>query len=182
MPNWCNNNLTITGDRGQRRQFLDFGIDFNTAIPYPATFREMDEAADRWEKEHPGESPMNAPKNGFNSGGYEWCIKHWGTKWNVSPEERIPVRVTLDRLVYEFETAWSPPLPVVAALSAKFPDLEFRLCYCEPIMKFQGTYVTKSGKEIENTWAPASLEPILPLPTQMTPLFVRTKYQIESGG
>jgi hypothetical protein len=157
MPNDCYNKLTITGDREQLKQFLDCGIDFNTAIPYPEYFRQMDEAAERWKTEHPGESWMNAPKDGFNSGGYEWCIEHWGTKWNAYSVDR-KVSVTVYRVEYTFETAWSPPILVVAAWSAKFPDLEFRLFYYEPLMDFQGTYVVKGGKELENTVGPCSDE------------------------
>lgn len=50
---------------------------------------------------------------------YYWRIKNWGTKWNA-----------VDAAVYEnetieFDTAWSAPLSVISALSAKFPNVEF---------------------------------------------------------
>ena len=49
---------------------------------------------------------------------YEWNCRHWGTKWN--PTEG---RLFDDEL--EFETAWSAPFPVIAALSRTFPKLVF---------------------------------------------------------
>lgn len=46
---------------------------------------------------------------------YDWSCQHWGTKWNAYDvsEEEGAVR---------FDTAWSPPIPMLEALAAKFPD------------------------------------------------------------
>lgn len=49
---------------------------------------------------------------------YEWCVKHWGTKWNA-----CECKIGDDYL--EFDTAWSAPFPVITELSRRFPDLSF---------------------------------------------------------
>lgn len=49
---------------------------------------------------------------------YEWRIDHWGTKRNA-----CECKIGDDYL--EFETAWSAPVPVITALSHKFPELTF---------------------------------------------------------
>ena len=41
---------------------------------------------------------------------YDWCCKHWSTKWNA-----MDTHVTDDEIT--FSTAWSPPVEVIRALS-----------------------------------------------------------------
>lgn len=50
---------------------------------------------------------------------YKWSIDKWGTKWNsmhcrVESEEPFQIR---------FDTAWSAPVPVLQALSERYPNL-----------------------------------------------------------
>ena len=51
---------------------------------------------------------------------YEWCCRHWGTKWNACEADW-----SLDDGMLVFQTAWSAPFPVIEALAQKYPDLEF---------------------------------------------------------
>ena len=58
---------------------------------------------------------------------YEWSRENWGTKWNsyrlvVSDQSTSP-------LEFQFETAWSFPIPVFEKLAKEFPLLEFE-CFC----------------------------------------------------
>ena len=102
MPNWCENELTITGPDVQKvlnaiRSESDEDarvLDFDRIIPYPKHFRELDErslqyqeqylAVDRDDPERQVKLDALAAeynvepgtpwlKDGFNSGGYEWC-------------------------------------------------------------------------------------------------------------
>lgn len=150
MPNWCENDLIITGDTQQLRYFLDHGVDFNSAIPYPEQFASLDRIAEQWEKDHP-EAPwgLGRPKDGFNQGGYEWCNANWGTKWNVSPESNQPKAVQPKRVKYSFSTAWAPPIPVILAWSKKYDALTFSLRYYEMGAAYQGKYVVKNGEVLE---------------------------------
>ncbi|RJL07309.1 hypothetical protein D3P06_00795 [Paracoccus aestuarii] len=52
---------------------------------------------------------------------YSWSISNWGTKWNAYSFEVIEERE--GRLEFRFDTAWSPPEPVFAAL-ADHPECE----------------------------------------------------------
>lgn len=162
MPNWCENELEITGSRKELerlRKFVmsdfnstyvlsrdgktknddhnpdDWVFDFNSVIPYPEKYARQDLEA----KSNPKK------KDGYNNGGYEWCVKNWGTKWDACDAkwERID-----DRLFYSFNTAWSPPLPVIRKLIGLFPKLEFELTYYEGGMAFQGKYGGKGGEVI----------------------------------
>lgn len=89
---------------------------------------------------------------------YNWSIDQWGTKWNAGD-------VTQDHIgergfIIYFDTAWSPPVPVVEALIARFPEADIRLSYMEPGVGFAGE-VTSNGdwdcpeSELEDFYASA---------------------------
>ena len=44
------------------------------------------------------------------SGGYDWRLQHWGTKWDIY--NATCERMDENTLVLSFDTAWSPPIPV----------------------------------------------------------------------
>jgi hypothetical protein len=47
----------------------------------------------------------------------------------------------------EFDTAWSPPIPVIAKLASMFPDHTFELKYFEGGMGFSGHARWSEGDE-----------------------------------
>src|SRR5262249_12674852 len=160
MPNWCECDLIVTGPEARVKEFLkyaegdDCAFDFNRLIPYPQKFRLLDEAAERWDEDPTPTRPR--PKDGYNSGGYEWCVEHWGTKWNAG-------RVTVDEpqvedeewsLQLHFSTAWSPPLPVIRRASELFPELYLRLCYFESGMEFHGVYCCHADAVVRDESGP----------------------------
>lgn len=130
MPNWCENDLWIEGASGRVQELLSFvgmdrtppEFDFNALVPYPEEFRQADEI-----------TGLRAA--GFNSGGYEWRVANWGTKWAPSDCHFAASR---HETIVSFRTAWSPPTPVVAALHKRFDDLTLHLEYFERGMEFCG--------------------------------------------
>lgn len=161
MPNHCHNDLWIDGPKNDIDALLALigadqeepKFDFNAIVPYPARFAEMDAAmaeicklgnggghwVDRENADAKAAMAAYAAKygtdrDGFNSGGYEWCTDNWETKWgayNVSRRDYEGVCVT-------FQTAWAPPKKIIAALAARFPKLELSLEYFERGMAFCG--------------------------------------------
>ena len=96
MPNHCETDLTIIGKKDViesiiEKHFNEEGsLICETLIPYPKEYAELDKIADKWQKDFTESEDKelflkeNAqPKDGFNSGGYEWCIDNWGTKWGT---------------------------------------------------------------------------------------------------
>jgi len=140
MPNWCECDLPVEGPLSKVEEFLRFArgpevvLDFNRFLPNPEHFQELDRKAAEWDAERPGESE-GRPTDGYNQGGYEWCMASWGTKWNASnPElnEEEDQRGTACRSVdITFATAWSPPKPVVLRAAELSPELKFDLRYFE---------------------------------------------------
>jgi hypothetical protein len=108
MPNWVHNTLIITADDetiAETRNLLaesdETPVTFQKLVPRPP------EEDDNW---------------------YTWNVANWGTKWDArgASLERDP-----GVLRYSFETAWSPPMPVIGALATAFPTLSFTFSYEE---------------------------------------------------
>ena len=89
-----------------------------------------------------------------NDDWYNWGIINWGTKWDVGHAHLLDQIETAGVLIYDFETAWSPPRSWVRRASPKFPTLRFELLYAEPGMDFAGQTVYEAGGLLEDEGAP----------------------------
>lgn len=78
MPNHCECDLTVEGPAKTVAEFREFArgdrdFDFRKFADYPAEFAAADKAFKDWlENGRKGERP----KDGYNNGGYDWCIEH----------------------------------------------------------------------------------------------------------
>ena len=110
-------------------------------------------------------------RRSLHPGWYEWRIQNWGTKWDASfsepfgalgAEEANP-ELSVQALgltesdqvaIYKFDTAWSPPMPVIEQASEQFPELRFTLRFAEVGNGYAGevTYqvgIEQDSKELE---------------------------------
>jgi len=149
MPNWCDCDLLINGSQESLSVFekvantVEQVLDQNVFIPYPEKFHRLDEIAKKWDNTmFPNKNRADRPADGFNNGGYEWCLENWGTKWGICRPTKEKIHGTL---VYHFETAWEPPLPIIIKMGSEFPDLTFELKYFEQGMGFQGIFMIQDG-------------------------------------
>ncbi len=55
------------------------------------------------------------------------CIAYWGTQCDVSAEYNAWERLSMQRLRFHFDSAWSPPDRWVVRVSRLFPSLAFEL-------------------------------------------------------
>lgn len=169
MPNHCENDLWVYGPIAKQTEFVTFmqsnlnhGIfteevsefNFEVILPYPKKYIDIDFAAREEEKKLKAltQAERNAwlknhewPKDGYNSGGYEWCIHAWGTKWNAYEIKRA---IRNKSTFYTFQTAWSPPVPVITALAARFPELRFVLKWYERGAAVKGILKFEKGELI----------------------------------
>lgn len=156
MPNHCDNDLRINGSKEDIAAFFKavgtkdkdglIVIDANKIIPYPQKYTDLDNAAREWEEKNKGKNNWSQrPKDGYNQGGYEWCIENWGTKWGMYDFSEVNFGKTFATV--SFSTAWSPPNPIITKLGELFPKLTFTLKFYEMGAGFKGVYKVK-GDEI----------------------------------
>lgn len=71
---------------------------------------------------------------------YNWNVRNWGTKWDVAvhseneyPDTYMETSPNGENQVvyYNFNTAWSPPMPAISKLSEQYPSLLFTLSFEE---------------------------------------------------
>jgi hypothetical protein len=123
MPNWCSNDIEISGNK----QELD------RLAAFLAT----------GEQDFDFEVIAKTPEG---DGWYEWRIENWGTKWN--PENSTVDRTSDTTMTAWFDTAWSPPIPIIQKLSELFPTLEIMIEFEEEGLEFSGYKTFKSGTVI----------------------------------
>jgi hypothetical protein len=125
MPNWCNNTLQITGPNLQEFKVKATGhsawdsdaksiLNFHSLYPIPP----------------------EVIKAGYEEAGYEWERNNWGCKWGASNPELT--NETDGCLVYQFDTAWSPPIEFLSHIAKLWPHLIFVLEYEECGIGFKG--------------------------------------------
>lgn len=132
MPNYCENYLSIEGNNDTKKLIMEFvkseenAFDFDKIVPMPDyIYRGV--VGERERKIY-GENNW-----------YDWSVKNWGTKWNSAD-----VEIWDDEI--QFQTAWSPCDPVIAALAEKFPTMRFTYSFYEPGMCFCGKRVYENGE------------------------------------
>ena len=171
MPNHCDHDFWISGPTDVVNHILATHLDAHGAInadsviPYPVIFKTMDEARHKWTetyfKDDYGIAPKDGvdaqtippcPKDGFNSGGYEWCVEQWGTKWGCYDGRGItdvPLKSPKTRKVQlGFLTAWSPALPVYNALAKMYPNCNFKVAFYEQGAAYSGWITWHKGARI----------------------------------
>ena len=158
MPNWCYNSLTIEGNADDIKSVKS---QLNTPFTrehenYNMTTKEMEVKTytfsnpvfafwniikptnlSEYSKQDDFSKPIEERLKFNGDNWYDWNVRNWGTKWDVSvsDDDNYPdtelVDDWSDRLIYNFNTAWSPPLPAIETLSTQYPNLTFNLSYEE---------------------------------------------------
>ena len=115
MPNWCNNNLTLTHEDPAmiKRAFdaLERGELLQEFIPVPedlkitAGFLGDSEEQKKLEEA----TARNKEVHGYGNW-YDFCVGEWGTKWDIGEQGCSDIHPDGKMLHTNFDSAWSPPL------------------------------------------------------------------------
>jgi len=162
MPNHVDQDLVVTGDITTLKEFMAFAqegealLSADKFIPYPQEFKDKDAEGERLRAEcqKTGDwSKYTGFRDGFNSGGYQWCVQNWGTKWGIYDTVIKSQKLTgkKGRVKYNCNSAWSPATKIVLAMSQKFPALHFEMKYYECGMQFKGTFIAQNGEVLEDS-------------------------------
>jgi len=154
MPNWCDNEIIVKSNASPEKakqeiaEFLkaveseEQVLDFEKIVPLPDELKDSSKMfSDKKSKEQKKLEKALVDKYGA-SNWYDFCCTQWGTKWNACD----PSLAGQDSWVsFGFQTAWSPPEPIVAALAEKFHYLDFSLRYIEMGCCFAGEVRFENG-------------------------------------
>lgn len=138
MPNWCSNSLIVEGKPKELHKFLkhielteseakalghDEGTKFSChrVIPQPVF------QGDEW---------------------YDWRIANWGSKWDLTDLDFFQEDWESGMVGCNFNTAWSPILPVIEELATQYPTLEFQYQYYEGGSDYWGKHLIHNAKKI----------------------------------
>ena len=151
MPNWCNNNLTLTHEDPKMIQraydALERGEFLQEFIPVPEDLKitagylgSGDE-----QKELERKTAENREKYGYGNW-YDFCVGEWGTKWDVGGQGQSDIHPDGKMLHTSFDSAWSPPVNAYV----KLEELGFGVnaMYYEGGMAYAGAYGDGNDEEI----------------------------------
>ena len=140
MPNWCDNQVTITGpnsviDKIEKIANEEKGAGglLNFFHPMPKELR--DTTAD-------GSKDEEMIKKYGYSDWYGWACDNWGTKWDIS--EFYGVDRQGDTISFGFSSAWSPPIGAyetfIMNMSEQKQDVSVKAYYYEGGCDFMGCW------------------------------------------
>ena len=158
MPNWCWNNLSVSGDEIQLREFVEKStinieendeFSFNGTYPMPNTLNITSGTHLSFIEKIKRYINIKLYKH---KDWYDWRCAYWGTKWDAC-EPHIDNN-DINFFSVSFDTAWRPPIDWIDNIMEDFPDLCFELEYDEPGMCFGGLLQA----QYEVTWEDANWE------------------------
>lgn len=151
MPNWCSNSVTVTHSNPEMLERLanaNKDALFANFFPVPQELCvEAHLGADdaQLSPEIRAIYEQNLLKHGVRHW-YDWCIAHWGTKWDAAECDIM----RQDGTVYlSFDTAWGPPIMWYNSMINL--GFEIQAYYAEPNMAFCGRFTNDTNDHIE--WA-----------------------------
>ena len=124
MPNWCSNSLTIKGDA-------------STLV----ALKEIIESD--------GEGLLEAIAPLGGEWDYDKALEKWGTKWDITTEglEYTDNGDGTAEITGYFDSAWSPPIEALHALSEDWDSCYIELMYEEPGMCFVGCWDSEGADD-----------------------------------
>ena len=173
MPNYCTNNLTVTGDAKEIKRFHEaitagelqahehFRI-LDNLFPTPKELKDTTKGyyGEGTEKQIKQEEMNKANLKKFGSPDwYEWNCKNYGSKW--SDFDGMFGQVSDNEINATFMSAWSPIGEGIRNVSKQFPTLDFVLSYDEGGMAFCGGYAFRNGEifaDIEGEYPSMTVE------------------------
>ena len=118
MPNWCANSISVTHQDPQ----------------------QIDAMIAAYQQGRLLEHFVPLPDGEWN---YDFCLSHWGTKWDVGGPDATWERLDPHTVELSFDSAWSPPAEVYEQMCTLGFEIDAR--YWEPGMAFCGRFTGNAG-------------------------------------
>lgn len=175
MPNWVFNSLCVSGEPEsiaklkeqvnqpfskehdewvfETKSYVRTEISFNNPVfAFWNIVRPPEDKMDEYNGRHGYSQEGRTGDTEFNW--YNFNNREWGTKWDVAihNNEEYSDTEIMDEgsgfIIYKFNTAWSPPFPVIQELSKQYPDLIVDLEY-EEEQGWGGEITFRNGEIID---------------------------------
>jgi len=157
MANWCDCELTV---RGKLVNLAAFSMKVSSSKPESSPKKEVLDRMTGKPEERIAylDATKIAPKNpddkyklprDWNSQSglpTNWILTNWGSTRPFCDVER---KVRTRSIWFRFDSAWSPPIPLIKKMGERFPKLEFTLWYYEAGNRFSGKVHIKNGETTE---------------------------------
>jgi hypothetical protein len=136
MPNWCSNNVTISGPK--------------------------EKISELWNKAKSNESGLLEAMVPIGEWEYGKASETWGTKWDINLEglEYEEADDGTACIGGWFESAWSPPLAAFQKYCAENADIDADLSFFEPGVGFVGEWNSTTLEEEVYDIDPENLDEI----------------------
>ena len=155
MPNYSHNKLIIV-KKDSEPSGLEFDkfisdnlinesesenmvLTFEGLMPVP---KELMIKTPQYNEDEKEKAEINLKKYGAKDW-YDWCVEHWGTKWNAQTNK---IKKTNNQISIYFDTAWAPPEPWLDKIAITYPNLEFEFHCSEESGSFDGKGIVKDAK------------------------------------
>jgi hypothetical protein len=145
MPNWCENEVWITGNADELQELF-------TEASKPHKEHEN--------SEHPIKFLMDnlvpmPPEYLDDTRWWDFRIGNWGCKWDLSQEwddTRVYYTEGDSEGGLNYQTAWSPNRQFWITVSERFPSLTIDLRYVEEGMCFMGQDIIQAGEIVDQVY------------------------------
>ena len=144
MPNWCDNQITITGpnkviDKIEKIVNEDNNTEGLLQFMYPMPAVLKDTTADGSTNEE------LVAQTGY-SDWYGWATDNWGTKWDISEFYGVDRQYLSEQsegestISFAFSSAWSPPIGAYENFLAENEECSLKAYYYEGGCDFMGCW------------------------------------------
>jgi len=144
MPNWCDNQITITGpnkviDKIEKIVNEDNNTEGLLQFMHPMPAELKDTTADG------SQDKKLMDKYGY-SDWYGWACDNWGTKWDLNEFYGVDRQYLSEQsegestISFAFSSAWSPPIGAYEYFLAKNEECSLKAYYYEGGCDFMGCW------------------------------------------
>jgi hypothetical protein len=141
MPNWCENKLDVRGPCEDVKRFTEQAVGYDPETTPEERCNKPSNSLNFHSLVPIPEEVLKA-EDGITQ--ENWVEENWGA---TRDDGEGGIVLEYDgRVIYQFVTAWEPPIAFLKNVSEKWPTLLFVLDYFEPSMGFTGNATAKSGQ------------------------------------
>ncbi len=149
MPNWCNNNITITGPNSVidkiEKIVAEEGSEGNLLQYFHPMPKELEDTTSPAPDQTAKDKKLGKVRKlefGADSW-YDWRVNNWSTKWDVNEFysiRRIELGIDESEISFGFDSAWAPPIGAYENFLNENSNVSIKASYYEGGCDFMGIW------------------------------------------